>query len=883
MSSTDENRQPGPHRGLGPLLTGYSVPRGHFDELLEPGGTVRPWWASFAAHAGNLSAAHLSSVQARITRQIHENGATHTVYAAADGRSRPWMLDALPFIVPASEWAPLAQGLRQHARLLNAVAADLYGPQHVLREGLVPPAVVFRHPGFLRACHGVAPAGGVFLHHVALDLARDGDGRWCVVNTRAQTPAGAGYALENRAATLRMFPDAFRALHAQAVAPFFATLKETLVASAPGDEPSPHVVLLTPGPYSGRYFEHAYLARYFGFPLVEGADLTVRHDRVFLKTISGLRQVHAILKHLNDDYCDPLELRSDSVIGVPGLVQAWRAGRVLVANAFGTSILESPALLGLLPALCSRLLGEPLQAPVLRTWWCGDAAAVEEATTRLKAGVLRSAFPDVMTEPVMLSAGADGRLDMARLAGPGDTSVVEEFLPLSHAPVWHDGHLESRALMLRVFLVSDGRGDYALMPGGLSRVAGDQQTTVSNQPGGVSKDTWVLSNSPLGPAPAPPRRVVGADRRYTEQPVSSRAAENLFWLGRYAERAETSARLLRTALSRLNDPATPGVSQPSFLRACLAQGLLDLSDLGPAAGRVENSARRPPGRSDTDAGRSVRLQPDLARATKPDPTLGMHLPTSASALTRSLIDNIFDRDSRRSLGFNVQQTVRVAGAIRDRLSSDNWRLLSLLFDRVATPPATPMDLDDALALVDRSIVSLVAVGGLEMAHMTRDHGWRFLSLGRNLERLLLVAATFDSVAQEESADPALLEWLLDLSDSLVTFRARYVRQPEWSAVVELLLFDAHNPRSLMFQLAKLGKHVRLLPGAADMDVVTEISRLEHVCRSFDPGQADLFDERAPMDDLLGDCQALAGRVSDALTSRYFSHAYELPHLTTSGR
>jgi uncharacterized circularly permuted ATP-grasp superfamily protein/uncharacterized alpha-E superfamily protein len=853
----DQNRRPSSHNELDPLLTGYSVPHGHFDELLERDGTVRPWWASFAAHARYLNAAHLSSVQARITRQIHENGATHTVYAA-DGRSRPWMLDALPLILPAAEWTALAHGLRQHARLLNAVAADLYGPQHLLHEGLVPPAIVFRHPGFLRACHGVEPPGGIFVHSVAFDLARDEHGRWRVVNTRAQTPAGAGYALENRATILRMFPDTFRDLQVQAVAPFFATLKEMLLAAAPCDEASPHAVLLTPGPYSGRYFEHAYLARYFGFPLVEGADLTVRHDRVFLKTISGLRQVHAILRHLNDNYCDPLELRSDSALGVPGLVQAWRAGRVLVANAFGTSILESPALLGLLPALCPRLLGEPLESAVLRTWWCGDATALEDASSRLKTAVVKSAFPTVTMEPLVLSnPGADRGLEWAaRLGHAADDCVVEELVPLSHAPVWHDGRLESRALMLRVFLVADGRGDYSLMTGGLSRIAGDQQPTVSNQPGGGSKDTWVLSDAPLGPPPVAPRSVSARDTIHTERAVSSRAAENLFWLGRYAERAETSARLLRTALTRLSDPATRGVSQPSFLRACLAQGLLDPSDFDDPEGSVKR---------------------DTTTDSVPDFTA-----TSASVLTRRLIDNLFDRQSRRSLGFNVQQTVRAAAAIRDRLSSDNWRLLNLLFKLVATPPPAPLDLDDALAIVDRSIVSLVAVGGLEMAHMTRDHGWRFLSLGRHLERLLLVAATFDAVAHEDPADPALLEWLLELSDSLVAFRARYVRQPEWPAVVELLLFDAHNPRSLLFQLGKLGKHVRLLPGAAVMEVEEEISRLEQLCLAVDSPQGDLFVERTPMDDLLGDCQTVALRVSDALTARYFSHAYELSHTTTSG-
>jgi uncharacterized alpha-E superfamily protein len=320
--------------------------------------------------------------------------------------------------------------------------------------------------------------------------------------------------------------------------------------------------------------------------------------------------------------------------------------------------------------------------------------------------------------------------------------------------------------------------------------------------------------------------------------VSSRAAEHLFWLGRYAERAESSARLLRAVLSRLSDPAAPVEFQPAFLRASLGQGLLDVADLG-----------------DSPAG-------DL--------------------LTAQLVDNLFDRRGHRSLAFTVDQTVRAAGAIRYRLSSDNWRLLSQLFAVVTSPPPVPLDLDDTLALLDRVIVSLVAVGGLEMAHMTRDDGWRFLGVGRHLERLIFVASTLDVLAPEESADHALLEWLLDLSDSLVTFRARYVRQPDWSAVVELLLFDARNPRSVLFQLSKIAKHVPALPGATALDVMSEIDALERICRAADPDQGDLFG-RVPVDDLLGKCRRAAVGLSDGLTLRYFSHAYDLPHTTTAGR
>jgi len=340
------------------FLTAANGIDGHLDELLDETGALRPHWQAFVRHAGDLGARHLSRQQARVERQIHENGVTYNVYAASEGPARPWAVDVLPAIVPAAEWDTLADGLRQRARLLNSIAADVYGEQRLIAEGLLPPALVYGHRGFLRPCHGIKPPGGVFLHLVAFDVAHGPDGRWRVVGTRAQAPSGAGYALENRLIIRRLFPDAFRELRVHMVAQFFRGLQETLLGSAPTDGETPHVVLLTPGPYNETYFEHAYLARYLGFTLAEGADLTVRDDRVHLKTLTGLKRVHVILRRLDDDFCDPLELRAASTLGVPGLVQAWRAGHVVLANALGTGMLESPGLLSFLPSASERLLGE---------------------------------------------------------------------------------------------------------------------------------------------------------------------------------------------------------------------------------------------------------------------------------------------------------------------------------------------------------------------------------------------------------------------------------------------------------------------------------------------------------------------------------------------
>src|SRR5258706_2393035 len=374
-----------------------------------------------------------------------------------------------------------------------------------------------------------------------------------------------------------------------------------------------------------------------------------------------------------------------------------------------------------------------------------------------------------------------------RLGAPPDAYVVEEFLPLSHAPIWRDGRLESRALMLRVFLLADGRGDYRLMPGGLSRIAGEDRHVVSGQRGGSSKDTWVLSDVPVASFAPIERRARPREAR-GEPHTSSRAAEHLFWLGRYAERSENGARLLRSVLSRLTDAGgVPAGLHPAFLRACVRQSLLE----------------------------------------EPSPDAG------ASAIVHDLTAGLVDRQGRRSLGYNVEQTVRVASAVRDRLSTDNWRVLNRLL-QLFTRESHVLDLDDALELIDDALFSLVAVGGLEMAHMTRDDGWRFLSLGRHLERLYFVSSTLGDIAPEQaSAGSGLLEWLLELSDSLLTYRVRHMQQPEWEPVVDLMLVDERNPRSARFQLAKLAKHVRLLPDAGLIDVLPEVEQLLHDCRADD--------------------------------------------------
>jgi uncharacterized circularly permuted ATP-grasp superfamily protein/uncharacterized alpha-E superfamily protein len=838
----DVDRSPAPTAALlTDLLRACRAPAGHYDELQEAPGVLRPHWQTFATLAGGTRPRDLTAAQRRIARQLFDNGVTYNVHAQG-GPTRAWSLDVLPHIVPADAWATLEAGLRQRARLLEAVAADIYGPQHLLREGLVPPAAITGHTGFLRPCHGITPPDRLFLHLLAFDVARAPDGTWRVIETRTQAPSGAGYALENRLSLSSLFPEAFREQHVHLHAPFFRTFRETLLEAAPHDDGTPHIVLLTPGPFSETYFEHAYLSRYLGFTLAEGADLTARENRLFLKTVAGLRPVHGLVRRLDDDFCDPLELRTNSTLGVAGLIQTWRTGHLLMANAPGLGVLESPLLPAYLPAISQRLLGETLQLSSPNVW-SADDPEFDSRLSRLDGLVIKPLAHQGRSKTVLgpaLGDEAHGEWQRRIRAAPS-RYVLHEYVPLSHAPIWRDDALDTRAVMMRVYLAPDGHGDYVALPGGLSRVAGVDRRLVSGQVGGGSKDTWVLSERPVERVTLLPGRLRTEDIERSERMVSSRAAEHLFWMGRYAERSENCARLMRAVLSRLHDDdALVAAPDSPIIEVIRAHGLLE-------------------------------PMPDDAPTRE----------WSSNSLARELVQGLTDARTQQSVAFNVDQTVRVASAVRDRLSGDNWRVLNQLRQMLRSDIPRAGGLSDAQDRLDDVILSLVAVGGLEMAHMTRDDGWRFMSLGRHLERLLYVTTAVAAVERSGlTSNPALLEWLLDVSDSIITYRARYMGRAEWLPAADLLLFDPRNPRSAVFQLSKLSKHVPLLPSASALgDVVATLGRLSRT-RTSSVTTEDLFPRTDALADFLVQAEQGALDLSDALTLRYFSHVYGPAHATS---
>jgi uncharacterized circularly permuted ATP-grasp superfamily protein/uncharacterized alpha-E superfamily protein len=782
-----------------------------YDELLDGGGGVRAHWRPLIDALASDGADAVRRGVELARRLIVENGVTYNVYADPQGRDRPWVLDPLPVLLTAAEWREIELGVAQRARLFDALLADVYGPQQLLADGTVPAELPFGHPNFLWPCHGITPAGGNWLHVHAVDISRSADGRWWAIDDRTQTPSGLGYALENRQIVSRVFPDLLGDVGVRSLGGFFAALRENLLRHAP-DAEAPLAVVLTPGAFNETYFEHAYLARQLGLPLVEGHDLTVRGDTVYLKTLGGLRRVHAIMRRLDDDFCDPVELRADSALGVPGLIGVVRAGRVVIANGLGSGVLESAAWMGFMPAAAERLLGETLRLPSVATWWCGERLALDYVLENIERLVIKPAYPNQNFRTVFgrdLDTAARANLTKRLIARP-HAYVAQERLAFSQAPVWRGGGtgggnqgFSARALGIRVYAIATPSG-YRVMPGGLARIASDSADIVSMQRGGGSKDVWVL---------APERRLIDeimvasaartASARHDDLP--SRLAENLFWLGRYSERCEDKARLLRATLG---------------------------------------------------------VRPNTQLWSQVQETCG-----------RFVAPALFDDVNPLGLTADLQRLGWCAAQARSRLSAENWRAIGVLqreFQDAALARRDPLETLDALLL------SFAGLAGFALDAMTQDDGWRLMMIGRRLERLQFLAELLaqrlhsgDTPAQSE------LEWLLDIGDSTITYRTRYLAAPRLGSAIDLLVFDQTNPRALAFQWHAIEYslvRVAVSLGGAPDDTLDEAVALveEMQLNAIEGDSSRAVRARQSLAEQLSGLGVAAGRLSDRLSLKHFS-------------
>jgi uncharacterized circularly permuted ATP-grasp superfamily protein/uncharacterized alpha-E superfamily protein len=810
-----------------------------YNELASDGVTPRPHWSSFIDSIQALGSDELAHRWVQAERRIRENGVTYNIYTDPQGANRPLAIDPIPLLISPEEWRFIEAGIIQRAHLLNLLLEDIYGPRALIAKGDIPAALLFANPAFLRPLNGIKVPKHSYLHLLGVDLARSPDGRWWVLADRTQSPSGTGYALENRTIVSDVLPDAFRTSNVRRLASFFRTQREVLLSLAHSKHP--RAVLLTPGPFNETYFEHSYLARYLGFTLVEGADLTVRNRRVFLKTVEGLQPVDVILRRVDDSFCDPLDLRGDSFLGVAGLVDALSAGNVVVANALGSGVIETAAIMPFLPGLSRKLLGEPLKLPSVATWWCGQEYALDWVLDHLDEVVVKPAFPLRGMEPIFGSdlAIAEKQKIGDRLRAHPFEYVAQEQVSLSTAPVWDHGRLYSRSLVLRTYVLNTGSG-WIAMPGGLVRVAGADGQVVSMQRGGRSKDAWVLWDEPVDTFSMLRPRNQPIKLRHSPGDLPSRAADHLFWLGRYAERAECIARLLRCLITRVRRSSGPELACLFRLHGCF----------------------------------------DPSHSTLPKDR-----PPTSGDLEGELISLMSNIERPGSLASTLAEVQRVGGNVRERLSAEMSRLIVALGEASQTEKHTLFV--EYSAVLGGCLELLSAFSGMERENITRGPGWLFLSLGRRLERAMFSVRQLRELSEgiDDKSWP-VLEYLLEVSDSSMTYRSRYFTTLQPLAVLDVLMADEANPRALNFQIAHLRDLYSKLPRFSPDD----LNAIEHALtrlRGLDLEQLDFplpgssrtmpqSEGQLELETLLRFVENLLPSWADNISLTYFNHARTYP-------
>lgn len=823
-----------------------SSPASAYDELVTGQKSIRYHWQGILSVIRALPGGLGERVESA-RRQLEQSGATVNLL---DDRGAPrWAFDPLPFVIAPDEWSALEAGLIQRAHLLDAVLADIYGPQTLLKEHLLPPSLVHANRHFLRACRvtdGAAPRR--HLGNYAVDLVRQGDGRWYVLADHTEVPSGIGYALEMRRVLARSLPEAFRSIPVRHLRPFVDRWHDSLLAMAPADVMQPNMAVLTPGSLSATYFEHVYLSRALGVPLVEGGDLVARDGQVSIKTLAGLRPVHVLLRRLDSAFADPLELRADSALGITGLVETTRSGRIALANALGSGVVETPAMIPFLERLSQRLLGRTLDLPTLDVWWLGEPAALAFALANLDLMIVRPCLGQDR-EPIVVGMlePADRRALEARIrAQPGQFVAQYPMMP-SLTPKWDGQALAPAAVVLRVFLVADQDG-YRVLPGGLAREpVGDTALRSLGRLNGTLKDVWVLTEDAADVELPATRRFHQLAVERGGADLQSRVADNLFWLGRYIERLDNDARLLRTTAIRV------------------AQGAL-----GPR-----------------DAIELRLLGRLLEQANLMDRSTALSAPESAifqQGLAGVAADN-------RGLSNVLDAIQRLTITMRDRFSADMITAagpeMALVRQRLL---AARGNLDPLLAALDEIVRFVATLSGLAQENMTRGTGWRFLDLGRRLERAQHVLISALGPFTQSPIDwDAAMRVALELCDSTITYRTRYLGQLQPAPVLDLVMLDDSNPRSLMFQLRATAGHLDYLARASGVRVPAPPDSLEadldSVVRQFAGDEKAWRHEGlalAMLRDVTSDAEQRLDQLSEAITRAYFSHVPAAQAVGSSG-
>jgi uncharacterized circularly permuted ATP-grasp superfamily protein/uncharacterized alpha-E superfamily protein len=831
------------------MINSYLVERSinntpFFDELASGNGSIAPQWQKLAKYYDKIGSERMEQSYQEVGRQLRENGVTYNVYGDPEGMNRPWNLDPIPMVFSSENWAVIEQGLKQRSHLLNHILSDIYGSRTLIKEGHIPFELIYNHHGFLRQADKIKLDGSQQLIQYSADLARGPNGKMWVLHDRTDAPSGAGYTFENRAAMTRVFPEIIRENQVRKISSYYQTLKHTLMHLTSKNQENPRIVLLSPGPTNETYFEHAYVASFMGFTLALGEDLTVSDGYVWLKTIKGLEKVDVIIRRVDDVFCDPLEFRNDSHLGVVGLMEAVRQKKVIVINPLGCRILENPGLMAFLPKLCRHILGEDLILPSVATWWCGHEKELIYVLENIDKLIIRKIYRDGINKSVY---GGDLTIQqkaelVAKIKQTPYLYVGQEMVDFSTTPSWIDQNLVARNAVFRSYVVADTvNQDYTVMPGGLSRSSPDKGVfIVSNQSGGISKDTWVLGK---GSDTVVSDRFIQLKTQLVSKTVlPSRTGENLFWLGRYLERSAYTVRLMRMVLLAYNESDVDVHSSKDPALSTLLKSLTNLTGTTPGFNK-----------------KSIMANPE-----------------------KELMALALDTSKMGSLAQSIQSFVRNGYSVRDRLSLDTWRIMDGISEELNTMRKSSKNLTQVFQGLDNMVIRLMAFYGLNIDNMTRESTWYLLNVGRFVEAAInncTVLASMLTRTFGSEIDKSLMEDTLRCNESLVTYRYKYRSNLELTGVLSLLILNESNPRSLVYQIVKIDEHLINLPHLEDMEALSparkKLLKAITKIRLCDIDKLCTIDEdRAAyihLNDFLEEIIKLLRETSDLVYETYFSH------------
>ena len=880
-----------------------------YDELRDGAGRPRKAWAEVADGLAQLSAGDLARMRDQVDRMLDDDGVSYRPLPGQPVPDRPgpedldeahqlrWRLDPVPIVLDADTWAGLEAGLLQRSRLLDAVLSDVYGEQRILHRGVVDPEVVFGHAGYLRAAHGIrlSATHQLFMHGV--DVVRAPGGEFLAAGDRTQAPSGVGYAMADRRAVSRVLPEEFARTAPHGLGQFFRTVRRALEAVAPAGVDEPRIVLLSPGTFSETAFDQAFIAAQLGVPFVGSADLTVRRGRLWMRALGRLEEVHVVLRRVDAEWSDPLDLRPGSRLGVAGLREMCRRGTVSVVNTLGSGVLENAALRASLPLLCRELLGEDLLLASSPTFWCGEDAALQHVVAHLPSLHVQSLSGGPVVRGPSLAADQievwRDRLRAERGRWVGMEPVAPSMAPSAGADGVHD-----HPVGMRLFTVAQ-QGGYAAMRGALGRVVGHhhgdaaQHLTLT-----AAKDVWVRTRPALETAAAPV--VVAAppeELRRAMVPVTSpRALADLYWLGRYAERAEDMTRLMLTLRSRVDDfrytPAAEGAGCVPVLMGALQALVPSLRGGGPGP------AQQPPGPGRPGAGRSQqqsagsRSQQQSAGGQGQEQSAGRQQQRQGSSQPGAddpahlLGSLLVDASRPGSVAQSLAGLHQAASAVRDQLSVETWIVLAGVDHARETLAADPRPNGPAVRAAHTAVLTgMLALSGLAKESMVRDAGWHMMDAGRRVERSQQLTSLLRSTLTRDlppAVQALVVESVLSVGESIITHRRRYGGRLRVESLCELLLLDRENPRSLTYQLEALAEDLLALPGASGTSrPERHLHDLLSTLRRSDPAELAAVDgdgRRAELAELLGELHAGLRELADLISAQHFWHQVDMKPL-----